>query len=194
MVAIGWTAWCAVTNSNPWTGSYGSPVQTRPRLLIGSRVLRGAGEPHGGADAVRRVPPSSARRVRSPASRAACFTQFRIACAEGSNWRASSSGVRPLRTSSTIRCRNSGAYGRWLFGIWDLPFRPNDGVSTKPGQLHGQVRPRGTSPGSDGSAPRYDRPWRGSRSATPSKGSTMVAKPIPEGLGRVRRGDRVMGP
>src|SRR5262245_1519173 len=74
--------------------------------------------------------------VRSPTSRTACFTQLRIACAEGSNWRASSSGVRPLRTSSTIRCRNSGAYGGWLFGIVDLPFRPNDGVSTKPGQLH----------------------------------------------------------
>src|SRR5438445_5941252 len=73
--------------------------------------------------------------VRSPASSAACFTQFRIACAEGSNWRASSSGVRPLRTSSTIRWRNSGEYGGWLFGIVDLPFRPNDGVSTKPGQL-----------------------------------------------------------
>jgi hypothetical protein len=62
MVAIGWTAWCAVTNSNPWTGSNRSPVQTRPRLLTGSRVLRGAGGPHGGADPVRRVPPSSARR------------------------------------------------------------------------------------------------------------------------------------
>src|SRR2546425_253628 len=73
--------------------------------------------------------------VRSPASRAACFTQFRIAWAEGSNWRANSSGVRPLRTNSTIRCRNSGAYGRWLFGIVDAPFRPNHGVSTKPGQL-----------------------------------------------------------
>src|SRR5215831_14568789 len=74
--------------------------------------------------------------VRSLASRAACFIQFRIACADGSNWRASSSGVRPLRTSSTIRSRNSGEYGWWLFGIVDLPFRPNDGVSTKPGQLH----------------------------------------------------------
>src|SRR5919108_6630153 len=62
--------------------------------------------------------------VRSPASTPACFTQFRIACAEGSNWRASSSGVPPLRISSTIRCRNSGAYGRWLFGIVDRPFRP----------------------------------------------------------------------
>jgi hypothetical protein len=73
--------------------------------------------------------------VRSPASRAACFTQLRIACAEGSNWRANSSGVRPVRTNSMIRCRNSGEYGGWLFGIVDLPFRPNDGVSTKAGQL-----------------------------------------------------------
>src|SRR6266540_4222655 len=70
--------------------------------------------------------------VRSPASRAVCFTQFRIACAEGSNWRPSSSGVRPFRTNSMRRRRNSGAYGRWLFGIVDAPFRPNHGVSTKP--------------------------------------------------------------
>src|SRR5205085_3304925 len=73
--------------------------------------------------------------VRSPASTAACFSQFRMACADGSNWRANSSGVRPLRTNSMIRCRNSAGYGRWLFGIVDRPFRPNDGVSTKPGQL-----------------------------------------------------------
>src|SRR5262245_19334972 len=66
MVAIGWTAWCAVTNSNPWTGSYWSPVQTRPRLLTGSRVPRGAGGPRGGGDAARRVPPSSARRCARP--------------------------------------------------------------------------------------------------------------------------------
>ena len=35
-----------------------------------------------------------------------------------------------------MRCRNSAGYGRWLFGIVDTPFRPNHGVSTKPGQLH----------------------------------------------------------
>jgi hypothetical protein len=34
-----------------------------------------------------------------------------------------------------MRCRYSAGYGRWLFGIVDAPFRPNDGVSTKPGQL-----------------------------------------------------------
>ena len=50
--------------------------------------------------------------MRWPASSAACFTQFRIAWADGSNSRAS--------------CR-------WLFGIGDAPFCPNHGVSTKPG-------------------------------------------------------------
>src|SRR5229473_4450348 len=55
--------------------------------------------------------------------------------ADGSNCRPSSSGVRPLRTSSTMRCRNSTGYARWLFGIVDAPFRPNHGVSTKPGAV-----------------------------------------------------------
>src|SRR5438094_851281 len=73
--------------------------------------------------------------VRSPASRAACFTQFRIAWAEGSNSPPSSSGVRPCRTNSIICRRNAGGYARWLLGIVDAPFRPNHGVSTKPGQL-----------------------------------------------------------
>lgn len=40
----------------------------------------------------------------------------------GSNSRSSSSGVRSARTSSSICCRNSGDYGRWLFGIADSPF------------------------------------------------------------------------
>jgi hypothetical protein len=44
--------------------------------------------------------------------------------------------VRPFRTNSTSRARNSGGYGRWLFGIVDAPFHPNSGASTKPGQLH----------------------------------------------------------
>src|SRR5213594_3172437 len=73
--------------------------------------------------------------VRWPASSAACFTQFRIAWAEGSNCRPSSSGVRPFRTNSTSRARNSGGYGRLLFGVVDAPFRPNSGLSTKPGPL-----------------------------------------------------------
>ena len=42
MVAIRCTAWCAVTNSNPWTGSRWSPGQTKPRLLPKSRAPRGA--------------------------------------------------------------------------------------------------------------------------------------------------------
>jgi hypothetical protein len=39
MVVTRWTAWWAVTNSNPGTGSRWSPAQTRPRLLRGSSAL-----------------------------------------------------------------------------------------------------------------------------------------------------------
>ena len=47
--------------------------------------------------------------ARRPSSRSACTTQLRIACADGSNSRAKSSGVRPARTSSIIWRRYSGA-------------------------------------------------------------------------------------
>jgi hypothetical protein len=50
------------------------------------------------------VRPSS----RRPSSRSTCATQLRIACADGSNSLASSSGLRPARTSSIICRRNSG--------------------------------------------------------------------------------------
>src|SRR2546426_72345 len=70
MVAARWTAWCAVMNSNPWTGSRWSPVQTRPRLLRGSPALRGAAGSPGGADSAPHAPPSSDRpcagRRRAP--------------------------------------------------------------------------------------------------------------------------------
>ena len=52
-----------------------------------------------------------------PSSRSACRTQFRIAWADGSNSRASSSAVRPARTSSTIWRRNSAGYGGRVLGI-----------------------------------------------------------------------------
>jgi hypothetical protein len=54
--------------------------------------------------AVVRPPPL----LRRPASRSVRPTQFLIDCAVGSNSRASSSGERPARTSSTIWRRNSG--------------------------------------------------------------------------------------
>jgi hypothetical protein len=60
--------------------------------------------------------PSSSRSlelgpsVRLPASRSAFVTKIQIDCDVGSNSRASSSGVRPDRTSSTICRRNSGGY------------------------------------------------------------------------------------
>src|SRR5207247_2154224 len=52
-----------------------------------------------------------------PASRTACTTQFRMALAEGSNLRASSSGDCPPRTSSTSRRRNSAEYGPRVLGM-----------------------------------------------------------------------------
>src|SRR6266849_3209077 len=131
MVATWWTAWCAVTNSNPWTGSYWSPAQTRPRLLRGSLALRGAAGPRAGADAPRHAPPSRdrpfARRRRGPLASPSSGSPGRTA-----RTGAPTPQALALRTSSMIRCRNSGAYGRWLFGIVDAPFRPNHGVSTKP--------------------------------------------------------------
>jgi len=63
------------------------------------------------------VNPSALR----PSSRSAWWTQFRIACADGSNSLASSSGVRPARTSSTICRRNSAGYGGLDRGISSSP-------------------------------------------------------------------------
>ena len=58
--------------------------------------------------------------------------------ADGSNCSASDSGVRPFRTSSMIRCRNSGGYGGRLFGIVDSS--PHRGtVSTEAGQLQDKI-------------------------------------------------------
>ena len=80
--------------------------------------------------------------ARCPSSRSACTTQLRIACADGSNSRASSSGVRPARISSIIWRRNSGAYGGLDLGMVDTSF-PKDQVSTKTDQL--QCSSRGSS-------------------------------------------------
>ena len=49
--------------------------------------------------------------------------------------RASSSGVRPVRTNSTIWRRKVGGYGGLDFGIVDTS-SPKGQVSTKAGQLH----------------------------------------------------------
>ena len=102
-----WTAWCAITNS----------------ALDGTVV---ASRANNRREAIGALSDVEIRLVHP----------FWIACADGSNWRDNSSGVRPFRTSSTIRCRNSDEYGRWLFGIVELPLCPNDRVSTKPGHVH----------------------------------------------------------
>ena len=82
----------------------------------------------GGAGAAVVIPSS-----RRPSSRSAWITQLRIDCADGSHSRASWSGLRPDRTSSTIWRRNSAGYGGLDRGIVDTS-SSKDEVSTKPGQ------------------------------------------------------------
>src|SRR5262245_58281942 len=66
MVARGWSAWLAFTNSNPWTGSTWSPWRTRPRLFAGSRALLAGRDSRGAAAAAPPVPPRSRRRPAGP--------------------------------------------------------------------------------------------------------------------------------
>src|SRR4051794_8618691 len=81
--------------------------------------------------------------------------------AVGSNSFSRLSGVRPARTSSTIRRRNSGGYGGRLFGIV-VSFSPRRArVSTRPGQLQGvERRSFGDRPAAFGDRPAAfgDRP------------------------------------
>src|SRR6266853_3424761 len=74
-----------------------------------------------------------------PASRSACLTQPRIDQTEHPNSLLSSAGLRPARTSSTICCRNSGAYRLAIFDLLDLRMTNSPQVhyeeSTKAGQL-----------------------------------------------------------
>jgi hypothetical protein len=87
----------------------------------------------------RRSRPSSSRSsvvrpsARTPSSRSACATQLRVDCAVGSN---NSSGVRPDRTSSTSRRRNSSGYGGRDLAIVNSSSPERGLVSTKAGQLH----------------------------------------------------------
>jgi len=76
---------------------------------------------------------------RRPSSRSAWATQLRIVWAEGSNSRASFSGLLPARTISTIWLRNSCAYGGLDLGIVNSSSK-KDKVSTKPGQLQSTRR------------------------------------------------------
>src|SRR5579863_2253543 len=78
------------------------------------------------------VSPSPRRASSSPAG----LTHLRIALAEASNAPANGASGRPVRASSMMRRRYSGAYAGWVRGIGRLllPFSPTP--STKAGQLH----------------------------------------------------------
>src|ERR1700730_14679930 len=89
-----------------------------------------------------------------PASRSACLTQPRIDQTEHPNSLLSSAGFRPARTSSTICCRNSGAYRLAIFDLLDLRMTNSPQVhyeeSTKAGQLHRHVKANRGAAGIDG--------------------------------------------
>ena len=102
--------------------------------FLGSPVLRGGSCSPAAAGGVPRARQSSGHPSAGP-RRSACASQLRMVWADGSNCSASDSGVRPLRTSSTVRHRNSGWSGGRVFGIVD--FLPHRGtMSTEAGQLH----------------------------------------------------------
>jgi AAA domain len=88
-------------------GSPCSPARTRLLPLPGCRAPD-AGDGSHGEDAP--VPPAHRLSARQPLAGIplGCFTQVAIDCVVGSNSHASSSGVRPDRTRSTICRRNSG--------------------------------------------------------------------------------------
>ena len=90
----------------------GSPVSLALRAAAGSPGTDGA---------VLHVPPCATRRyVRRRRGRPGP-PRSGIARDDGSNSRASSSGVRPARARSTICCRYSAAYGGLVFGIANAP-------------------------------------------------------------------------
>src|SRR5208282_4949345 len=74
--------------------------------------------------------------LRRPSSRSACATQLRIEVEVVSNSLARSSALRPARTSSTIRCRYSGAYRLCVLPIVlsplpaQLPYCPRNRVNS----------------------------------------------------------------
>src|SRR5271167_2445373 len=76
--------------------------------------------------------------LRRPSSRSACATQLRIEVEVVSNSLARSSALRPARTSSTIRCRYSGAYRLCVLPIVlsplpaQLPYCPRNRVNSSP--------------------------------------------------------------
>jgi hypothetical protein len=101
--------------------------------------------------------------VRRRSSHSAWQTKSRITWAVGSTSRASSTDVRPARTSSTLCRRNSGGHDGRLLGIADA-FLPKEKVSTRPGQLHPTAQRRGNrytrhTPINDPHASRR-RAWR----------------------------------
>jgi hypothetical protein len=116
---IGYMAWCSLTNRYPCSVLSRSPERTRPRLLPGSPARASAASPHGEADQAPPAPPSSCqvdasrRRLGHPVPTAPSARTPGPA----------PPGLRPARTSSTIRSRNSRVYGLRVFPIVVPPLK-----------------------------------------------------------------------
>lgn len=108
------TAWWSLTKRNPFLGI--DPLSLANQAVAFARMSGSSfsrrSSRFSARTSLRR--PSSEPSPRSPSSRSACSTQRRIAVADGSNSFGRRSGLRPARTSSTIRALNSGAYLRPL--------------------------------------------------------------------------------
>jgi len=98
--------------------------QAAVSLTVGPPGSRGAHDSRDAGGPARPVPQSSARPRRREAAGRPPEPNSRSPVPRA---RASSSGVRPFRTSSMARCGNSAGYGRWLFGIVDAPSAPTVG-------------------------------------------------------------------
>jgi hypothetical protein len=105
---------------------------------------------------------------------------LRIACAEGSNWRANSSGVRPFRTNATIRPPELRRVRRMALRHRGPYFPPQRWGVHETGPTPGQETARSGASGR--------RPTRGTQSAaTPSLYSPGPATKIERSGERPRR-------
>ena len=137
-----WTAWCALTNSNPWTGSRRSPAQTRPRLLLGSsRSSRSCADFRAAAGAAPPAPRVVRPSRRSPASRVGLPHPVPDRLGRRLELARQVLGRPALANELHDAVPELRRVRRGFLGIVDAPFPPSDEVSTKPGQL--QERPGG---------------------------------------------------
>jgi hypothetical protein len=152
-----------VTNSNHWTGSRSEVVSraNHAAAFLSISALDGTRDSRDADGAARPAPASSGRpggdRHRDRPAAPSCGSPEPRA-----QTGASSSGVRPFRTKSMMRCRNFGGTVDGSSASWTVP-SPNHGASTKRGQLHLLRDPLLRS----GRRIRHARVWRPPRGRGP---------------------------